>query len=105
MAIIDDRAITKALEGQGKPDAARVREILARARETKGIPAPDALAAGAGQDLAGAALVGLSLDEVERRAVEATFRAADGNKTRAAKLLGVTPKTFSRKLVKHKIPH
>ena len=68
-------------------------------------PAPDALAAGAGQDLAGAALVGLSLDEVERRAVEATFRAADGNKTRAAKLLGVTPKTFSRKLVKHKIPH
>ena len=39
------------------------------------------------------------------RAIEATFHAAEGNKTRAAKLLGIGLKTFYRKLVKYKIPH
>ncbi|MHC5055888.1 MAG: sigma-54-dependent transcriptional regulator [Planctomycetota bacterium] len=68
-------------------------------------PPPDALSTGAGQELPGAALVGLSLAEIEARAVEATFRAVEGNKTRAAKLLGITLKTFYRKLVKYKIPH
>jgi DNA-binding NtrC family response regulator len=68
-------------------------------------PPADALASSAGKDLPGAALVGLKLEEIEARAIEATFHAAEGNKTRAAKLLGIGLKTFYRKLVKYKIPH
>jgi len=68
-------------------------------------PPADDLAEEAGQDLSSAALVGMTLAEIEHRAVEATYKATGGNKTRAAKLLGITLKTFYRKLVKYKIPH
>jgi len=43
-------------------------------------------------------LAGIRLDELERRAIEATLRAEGGNKTRAAKVLGIGLKTLYRKL-------
>jgi two-component system response regulator HydG len=42
--------------------------------------------------------VGTPLAEVEQRLLEETLRYAKGNKTLAAKLLGIDPKTVSRKL-------
>ena len=41
--------------------------------------------------------LGLPLDEVERRYVEATLAAAKGNRTRAAQALGVGRNTLKRK--------
>src|SRR5579871_891908 len=41
--------------------------------------------------------LGLSLEEVERRYVEATLAAAKGNRTRAAQALGVGRNTLKRK--------
>jgi DNA-binding NtrC family response regulator len=40
----------------------------------------------------------LSLAEAERLAIERALSACDGNKTQAARLLGITPKTLSAKL-------
>ena len=40
----------------------------------------------------------LSLAEAERQAIERAMNAADGNKTQAARLLGITPKTLNAKL-------
>jgi DNA-binding NtrC family response regulator len=40
----------------------------------------------------------LSLAEAERRAIERAMQATDGNKTQAARLLGITPKTLNAKL-------
>jgi len=42
--------------------------------------------------------LGTHLEEVEQRLLEETLRHARGNKTLAAKLLGIDPKTVSRKL-------
>lgn len=42
--------------------------------------------------------VGTPLGEVEQRLIEETLRATKGNKTLAAKLLGIDPKTLYRKL-------
>ena len=42
--------------------------------------------------------VGTPLAEVEQRLLEETLRYAKGNKTLAAKLLGIDPKTVFRKL-------
>jgi two-component system response regulator HydG len=41
--------------------------------------------------------LGLPLEEVERRYVEATLAAAKGNRTRAAQVLGVGRNTLKRK--------
>ncbi len=46
-------------------------------------------------------LAGLSLDEVERRAVLETLEACDGNKSEAARRLGVTRKTLHAKLARY----
>jgi DNA-binding NtrC family response regulator len=40
----------------------------------------------------------LSLAEAERQAIERALAASDGNKTQAARLLGITPKTLNAKL-------
>ena len=40
----------------------------------------------------------LSLAEAERRAIERALSATEGNKTQAARLLGITPKTLNAKL-------
>jgi DNA-binding NtrC family response regulator len=40
----------------------------------------------------------LSLAEAERLAIERALSASDGNKTQAARLLGITPKTLNAKL-------
>jgi two-component system response regulator HydG len=42
--------------------------------------------------------IGTPLAEVEQRLLEATLRVTGGNRTRAAKLLGIDPKTVYRKL-------
>ena len=48
-------------------------------------------------------LAGLSLEEVERRAIDSTLRAESGNKTRAAKILGIALKTLYRKMRRYGI--
>jgi two-component system, NtrC family, response regulator HydG len=45
--------------------------------------------------------IGTPLAEVEQRLLEATLRVTNGNKTQAAKLLGIDPKTVYRKLERH----
>jgi two-component system, NtrC family, response regulator HydG len=45
--------------------------------------------------------IGTPLAEVEQRLLEATLRITNGNKTQAAKLLGIDPKTVYRKLERH----
>jgi DNA-binding NtrC family response regulator len=49
------------------------------------------------------ALAGMTLADLERRAVEATMRAAGGNKTKAAKMLGVGLSTLYRKIERYGI--
>ena len=51
----------------------------------------------------GVPLAGLRLDELERRAIAATLRAEEGNKTRAAKALGIGIKTLYRKIDRYGI--
>jgi two-component system response regulator HydG len=43
-------------------------------------------------------LAPLSLAEAERQAIERALGATGGNKTQAAQLLGITPKTLNAKL-------
>ncbi len=43
-------------------------------------------------------LVGTPLDEIERRLLDETLRITGGNKTQAAKLLGIDVRTVARKL-------
>jgi two-component system response regulator HydG len=40
----------------------------------------------------------LSLAEAERQAIERALAASGGNKTQAARILGITPKTLNAKL-------
>ena len=46
-------------------------------------------------------LVGLELEEVEQKFIEATIQSQDGSIPRAAKILGVAPSTIYRKRSKH----
>jgi len=47
-------------------------------------------------------LGGLRLDAIERVAIEQTLRQTNGNKARAAQLLGIAPSTLYEKLKKHR---
>ncbi|MFW6044830.1 MAG: sigma-54-dependent transcriptional regulator [Planctomycetota bacterium] len=47
---------------------------------------------------------GMSLQEVEKRCILQTLRFTSGNKTRAAELLGITPRSIHRKLKQYEIP-
>lgn len=47
---------------------------------------------------------GISLEEEERRYILAALRKADGNKTRAAQLLGMTRRTLYSRMERHGIP-
>ncbi|MBL7223887.1 MAG: sigma-54-dependent Fis family transcriptional regulator [Candidatus Brocadiae bacterium] len=49
-----------------------------------------------------AALVGLSIDEVERELILRTLERTDGNKTEAARVLRVTPRTLRNKLARYR---
>jgi two-component system response regulator HydG len=55
----------------------------------------------AGEPDRGFSLAGLSLDEVEKRAVLDTLAASGGNKSEAARRLGVTRKTLHAKLARY----
>jgi Response regulator containing CheY-like receiver, AAA-type ATPase, and DNA-binding domains len=70
-------------------------------RELPAAVAEAALKTPAGADLAVGALVGLSLDEVEKRAIMATLETCGGNKSEAARRLGVTRKTLHSKLARY----
>jgi DNA-binding NtrC family response regulator len=48
-------------------------------------------------------LAGVSLEELERRAIQATLRSLEGNKTQAAKALGIGLKTLYRKIEKYRL--
>src|SRR5439155_1648722 len=50
-------------------------------------------------------LVGTPLDEIERRLLDETLRITGGNKTQAAKLLGIDVRTVARKLVDATVAH
>ena len=43
-------------------------------------------------------MIGSPLAEIEQRLLDETLRITGGNKTQAAKLLGIDPRTVSRKL-------
>jgi two-component system response regulator HydG len=42
--------------------------------------------------------VGMKLEDVEQRMIEQTLRSVGGNRTRAARLLGISRRTLQRKL-------
>ena len=67
---------------------------------------PPSVLEGAGRLAAasGAGLAGLSLEEVEKRAVLETLEACDNNKSEAARRLGVTRKTLHAKLARYGVP-
>ncbi len=79
--------------------------ILARGDVLDAEDLPEALGADPGRSLAGpggpAALsvpLGTTLDEVERQVIRETLRQTRGDKTLAAQLLGIAPRTIYRKL-------
>ena len=76
------------------------KDLPANVRGAEAGPGP---AAASTSRAAGGSLAGMSLEELERRAIEATFKAEDGNKTRTAKLLGIGLKTLYRKIEKYGI--
>jgi DNA-binding protein Fis len=47
---------------------------------------------------------GVSLREAERHLLEATLRATDGNRTRAAELMGVSLRTIRNKIRDYGLP-
>src|SRR5206468_2714342 len=49
-------------------------------------------------------LIGTPLGEIEQRLLDETLRITGGNKTQAAKLLGIDPRTVSRKLERRRAP-
>jgi DNA-binding NtrC family response regulator len=58
---------------------------------------------GGGQDQPGtSSLVGRTIGEVEREMIIETLTRTDGNKTAAAELLGVTPRTLRNKLSRYR---
>ena len=47
--------------------------------------------------------LGLALDRCEEQIVAAALNASDGNRTRAARMLGISPRTFFNKMRKHRL--
>jgi DNA-binding NtrC family response regulator len=91
---------------QAHPWPGNVRE-LRNAMERLAVlaPGPSLTAADVQQFCLGAVLEEpadtgpLSLAEAERQTIERALAASDGNKTQAARILGITPKTLNAKLV------
>lgn len=67
------------------------------------LPAPlvENASRSAPSDKIGTSLAGLSLDEVEKRAILETLESCQGNKSEAARRLGVTRKTLHAKLTRY----
>ncbi|MBI4872194.1 MAG: sigma 54-interacting transcriptional regulator [Candidatus Riflebacteria bacterium] len=55
-------------------------------------------------DRATSGLQGRTLDDIEREAIQATLALCEGNKTRAAKLLGIVPNTLRERMRRHGLP-
>ena len=59
---------------------------------------PDSLRGRSSVDAEGLVEVGMSMDDIEREAILRTLKATDGNKTKAAEMLGIGLRTLYRKL-------
>jgi len=59
---------------------------------------PDAIAGRHGAPPTAQVRVGMSLQEIERVLIDQTLRAVEGNRTRAAEMLGISRRTLQRKL-------
>ena len=59
---------------------------------------PDGLASRAAAPSGSAALAGRSLREVERELIEANLALAEGNREKAARILGIGERTLYRKI-------
>ena len=59
---------------------------------------PDSLRAQSSSQPAEIVEVGMSMDDIEREAILRTLAATDGNKTKAAEMLGIGLRTLYRKL-------
>jgi DNA-binding NtrC family response regulator len=66
-------------------------------------PGTKAMAAGAAEGAA-AATGGLSLREMERQLLEHTLESTDGNRTRAAEILGISIRTMRNKIKEYGLP-
>lgn len=60
----------------------------------------EALVAGPGKDSAFAALVGMSLEEIEERLIDLNLKHFGGNRQKTAEVLGITARTLQNKLRK-----
>jgi len=63
--------------------------------------APECPALEIGEPGSGAALAGMALEDVERKAILATLDEAGGNKSEASRILGITRATLHKKLKKY----
>ena len=81
------------------------RAVVTCTGETIGLDnLPDSIAPAAAGESVAAVASGATLQEIERAHIAAALQALGGNKTRAAKALGIGVKTLYRKIVKYEIP-
>jgi transcriptional regulator with GAF, ATPase, and Fis domain len=82
-----------------------VRRALALATGTTLGPQPlDALASTPREETANSCKAGATLQDVERQLLEKTLEATDGNRTRAAELMGVSLRTVRNKIREYGLP-
>ncbi len=82
----------------GKPVTAELFRPYLHGSGFTGAPAPATAAAGNGDRAAPAAELPLDLGELEKIAIERALAATGGNRTRAARLLGISERTLRNKL-------
>jgi DNA-binding NtrC family response regulator len=91
------RALALATGPRLSPELAEDWEADAMAAETK------AMAAGASDGLS-SGTSGISLREMERQLLEQTLESTDGNRTRAAEILGISIRTMRNKIKEYGLP-
>ena len=64
---------------------------------------PEALVADPDETPAPAIPTGTTMRDIEKRAIESTLLQTDGNKTQAAKILGISLKTIHNKVKKYRL--
>jgi len=72
--------------------------IMSRGRVIDRSDLPESVVAGASQRESLAIPLGSTLEEVERRLIDETIRYTHGDKSQAARILGIAPRTIYRKL-------
>lgn len=102
--VVSERELPSTVRANLSPPGAKAAGA-AQASDAGGTPqeepaCPAAAAAGQTPDPA-ANLVGLTLEELERRAILATLREVDDNKSEAARRLGITRATLHNKLKRY----